>query len=317
MQSASDIKAELDYLANAPAEVETRRAEPQNALAVGTRWDCGAGVTGGDALDARPFCRALGFTGAVLIHYGWAVGDGAPEPSPDGRYFVANPLDSSEHRLLWLRAIDQPEGHWIPGTDGAGAPFWSARRPMDRIPCGRTNQARQPWRGIPQTVVEVPSVYAATWNSRGDIIFAPNNRSGLYLIKEGGGPAQAITKLDAGRTENSHRWPRFLADGRHFVFTARCTEAKNDAIYLGSLHSSETKRLLYTESQAVPIPDGLLYVREGTLFRQNLKSLQAAGEPIVLSEKVLHSTISAQAAFGASMDGRVVLTRPASSVGIL
>ena len=314
-QSASDIKAELDYLANAPAEIEPRPAEPKTLLP----WAL-AGIAGLALIAGMLWMRGRTPVQAQLpVRFSFTMdgqlADGAPEPSPDGRYFVANPLDASGHRLLWLRAIDQPEGHWIAGTDGAGAPFWSGDgRWIGFYAAGRIKKV-SPEGGVPQTVVEVPSVYSATWNSQGDMVFAPSNRSELYLIKESGAPARPITKLDSGRTENSHRWPRFLADGRHFVFTARCTEAKNNAIYLGALDSSETKRLLYTESQAAPIPDGLLFVREGTLFRQNLKSLQVAGEPIVLSERVLHNTISAQASFGASMDGRVVLTRPASSGG--
>jgi hypothetical protein len=101
----------------------------------------------------------------------------------------------------------------------------------------------------------------------------------------------------------------------HFVFTARCGEAKNNAIYIGSLGSPETRRLLYVESQAVGIPGALLFVREGTLFRQRFTGENVTGEPVAVTERVLHTTISAQAAFSASADGRVVLVRAASSGG--
>jgi len=314
-QAASDVKAELHYAAKTADAGETGRARPKalSPWAI-TGVACLALVAAGWLLRSRsaalqPLPLRFSFT------IDGQLADGAPEPSPDGGYLVANPLDSSGHRLLWIRSLDEAEGRWIPETEGAGAPFWSGDgRWIGFYASGRIKKV-SPAGGSPQSVVEVPGVFAATWNARGDIIFAPNNRSGLYLVKENGGPPQPISKLDAGRTENSHRWPQFLPDGRHFLFTARCTDAKNNAIYLASLGSPEVRRLMYTESQAVPVPGALLFVREGTLFRQNFTGESLTGEPVALSEKVLHNTISAQASFSASSNGAVVLARPASSGG--
>src|SRR5579872_7152400 len=314
-QAASDIKAELNYVANAPAAVQTWQTS------AASRWPWAIAAAACLALAVAVWLMRARFAAPpnFPIRFSFTVdgqlADDAPEPSPDGRYFAANPVDSSGHRLLWVRALDEPEGHWIPGTDGAGLPFWSGDgRWIGFYAAGRIKKV-SPTGGSPQTVVEVPGVYAATWNARGDIIFAPNNRSGLYLVKESGGSPQPITKLDARRTENSHRWVRFLSDGQHFLFTARCTEAKNNALYLGSLGSPEVRRLIYVESQAVVVPGALLFVREGTLFRQNFTGENLTGEPVVVSEKVLHSTVSVRAAFGASRSGQVVLARPASSGG--
>ncbi|HEV8416935.1 MAG TPA: protein kinase [Bryobacteraceae bacterium] len=314
-QSARDVGAELLWAGKAPS------AAGESSHAPGHRWVIAAIVILCTALLGVGFSwlRRSALPPDAPVRFALTVdgqtNDAAPEPSPDGRYMVASALDSSGKRLLWIRPVSESEGHWIAGTNGAGLPFWSGDgRWIGFFAEGRIKKI-SPAGGSPQTVVEVPGIYAASWNAAGDIVYAPNNRSGLYRIKESGGPPQALTKLDASRTENSHRWPRFLPDGRHFVFTARCTDARNNAVYLGSLDSPETRRLGYVESQVADVPGALLFVREGTLLRQAFDGDKLSGEPAAIEEHVLSNTISAQSAFGASADGRVVLIRPATSGG--
>ena len=76
------------------------------------------------------------------------------------------------------------------------------------------------------------ALLGATWNSDGVIVFAPANRSPLQRVAASSGTAQSITALDAGRNENSHRFPHFLPDGRHLLFTARSDVAGNTGVYL-------------------------------------------------------------------------------------
>src|ERR1035441_8045427 len=70
-----------------------------------------------------------------------------------------------------------------------------------------------------QKIADVPSLSKAAWGATGDIIFAPSNRSPLYHLRESGGAPRQITTLNDSRTENSHRAPVFLPDGKHFLFT--------------------------------------------------------------------------------------------------
>ena len=314
-QSARDVRAELLWAGKAPSAAGELSQPPSH------RWMIAAIVILCAALLGAGFLwlRRPASPPDVAVRFSFTVdgqtNDAAPEPSPDGRYLVASALGSSGKRLLWIRSVSEAEGHWMPGTDGAGLPFWSGDgRWIGFFADGRIKKV-SPTGGSPQTVAEVPGVYAATWNAAGDIVYAPNNRSELYRIKESGGQPRVLTKLDASRTENSHRWPRFLPDGRHFLFTARCTEAKNNAVYLGSLDSQETHRLAYVESQVADVPGALLFVREGTLLRQAFDGDKLSGEPVAVEEHVPSNTISAVSAFGASADGRVLVVRPSSSGG--
>src|SRR5205823_5503420 len=68
--------------------------------------------------------------------------------------------------------------------------------------------------GPAQNICNISSDLGATWNVAGDIVLAPWNRIALHRVSAAGGTPQQITTLDAGRQENSHRFPHFLPDGR-------------------------------------------------------------------------------------------------------
>ena len=91
--------------------------------------------------------------------------------------------------------------------------------------------------GPAQTIADLPEFQEAAWGSGGDIIYRPSNRMPLFRIRETGGPPVPLTHLDSSLTENSHRFISFLPDGRRFLFTARCAERENNALYIGSLDS--------------------------------------------------------------------------------
>ena len=89
-----------------------------------------------------------------------------------------------------------------------------------------------------------------------------------------------LTKLDSSRNEGSHRWPYFLPDGEHFLYTTRTTTTavgEGDAIYLASLDTIFIPQLLVKSPSSVEFANGhLLFAREQTLMAQpfNIESLQ-------------------------------------------
>src|SRR5262245_66588234 len=95
-----------------------------------------------------------------------------------------------------------------------------------------------------------------------------------------GGERVAITKLTQGQT--SHRSPSFLPDGRHFLYFV--TEGgQAGAVFVGTLGSEESKRVLSANAGAVYSPTGeLLFTRQGTLFRQRFDTtkLEVTGDPV-------------------------------------
>ena len=236
-------------------------------------------------------------------------------PSPDGRRIAFVAQDESSRTALWIRSLDLQAAQRIQGTEGASGPFWSpdgrfagffAQGKLKRIAISG---------GPAQNICNVQSDLGATWNSSGEIVLAPWNRTTLHRVPAAGGTPRPITTLDAGRNENSHRWPHFLPDGRHFLFTARSSVKENTAVYVGSLDSKETKRLLTTQSNAQYAPPGyLLFGREGILMAQRFdaRKLALSGEEFPILGSLDHVTPSASALFAVSADGSVLSHRDAA-----
>ena len=60
-----------------------------------------------------------------------------PVISPDGRTVAFTTMDRSGKRQLWVRPIDSLTAQPLPGTDGAGWPFWSPDSRSPRLFCRR------------------------------------------------------------------------------------------------------------------------------------------------------------------------------------
>jgi serine/threonine protein kinase len=240
--------------------------------------------------------------------------------SPDGRKvaFVARAADKM---MLFVRPIDSVSAQPLAGTEGARHPFWS---PDSRyIGFGAYPDSKlkkiDAAGGPPQTLCDFPSLFnGGTWNSKDVILFSQEkgNQSLIYRVSaEGGMPAQ-ISTLDNTRQEQSHVWPYFLPDGRHYLYLAWSKEARNRAVYIGSLDSDEKKLLMPAESMAVYAPPGfLLFQREGTLLAQAFdpERLELSGELVRLADDVLYNPGNGRAAFAVSSNGALVYrARPQS-----
>lgn len=236
--------------------------------------------------------------------------------SPDGRRVAFVAQEASGNAEIWVRSLDSQESQRIAGTEGAIGPFWSpdgqflgffAQRKLKKIALEG---------GPPQNICTTTPGLGATWSPSGDIVFNPTNRAPLMRVAAAGGTPQQLTTLDASRHENSHRWPSFLPDGRHFIFTARSNEKENTAIYIGSLDSKETKRLLTEQSNAVyAAPGYLLFGRQGTLMAQRFDAgkLELSGEPFPVAANIDQETPSANAFFSVSRDGSVITFHEATT----
>src|SRR5204862_2307071 len=115
-----------------------------------------------------------------------------------------------------------------------------------------------------QVLCDAPHGVAATCNPYGVILFSPEGFAGLYRVSSGGGTATEVTKVDASRSEWSHRWPVFLPDGRHFLFLAANFSGhyEKNEIFVGSLDSTERWPVVSASSNAAYADPGyLLYVR--------------------------------------------------------
>ncbi|MCA1631266.1 MAG: serine/threonine-protein kinase [Acidobacteria bacterium] len=176
-------------------------------------------------------------------------------------------------------------------------------------------RARLPWLvaglassgGPAQTLNEAQGNFGGSWSRDGVIIFSRRSGTGgLYRLPATGGEAVAVTVPDAARKETNHVWPYFLPDGRHFLFLARGTPRENNAIYVGSLDSKETKRLVSVDSSMAYAPQSyLLYVRENTLMAHpfDADALEMTGEAFPVAREVAANQSNARGMFSVSGDG--------------
>ncbi len=254
-----------------------------------------------------------------------SVGPELPMPSPDGRHLAFVRATGPDRRLLWIHSLDSGESRSLPGTEGAMDQIWSPDgRWIAFFADGKLKKV-SPSGGPPQTVTTVAGFQDAAWGARGDIIFRPANRQGLLRVHESGGTPSELTTLDRSLTENSHRGPFFLPDGRRFLFTNRCEQREHNALFLGSLDSGRTQRVLPLQSNAAYLPPrggsagALLYYRDGGLFAQRFDTEHVVllGEPVPVLEHVGYRAASVLAQFEASLDGSLIVSRPAGDDNLL
>jgi len=234
--------------------------------------------------------------------------------SPDGRQIVFAVSDKGGSQL-WLRTLATTTAQPLAGTEGATFPFWKpdsrsigffAAGALKRLDLGG---------GAPQTVAAASAGRGGTWNADDIILFTPNTASPLVRVPASAGPPVAVTALDR---QNSHRFPSFLPDGRHFLFYAHGTP-DTAGIHLGALDAPGTRRLTAADAAGVYLPAGpgpaeafrdggwLLWVRAGTLVAQRLDLDRQAltGDPVTLAVSVVVDASVTLAAVSASAGGAV------------
>ena len=73
--------------------------------------------------------------------------------------------------------------------------------------------------GAAVTLCEAANPRGGSWSTDGTIVFAPSTTSGLSRVRDSEKAPRAVTNPEA-KGQRTHRWPQFLPDGRHVIFTA-------------------------------------------------------------------------------------------------
>jgi hypothetical protein len=138
------------------------------------------------------------------------------------------------------------------------------------------------------------------------ILIAPNTFGGLYEVPDSGGTPKAVTKVDRSM-HTSHRWPKFLPDGRHFIYLAvnHNRDASHDGVYLGSLDGSENKRLVSSHGDAAYASGYLFFLLNDVLMAQpfDLERGELRGEQRPTVEKVVYDPTIWKSVFDVSNQG--------------
>ena len=313
-QSARDVRAALEWVTHAEAEVERARPSPR---ATGLLWTT-AGVL---ALVAAAFgflyfrqkppdAPVVRFTVSPpeTAHFTFGPEEGPegfPALSPDGHRLVFGARQAGRSRSLWLRSLDASAPLLLNGTEGGSLPFWSADGHFIGFGANGKLKKMDLSGGPAVSLADAPSFRGASWSPQGVILFAPARTGALLVIPAAGGVPTPSTVLDPSRKEQSHRWPWFLPDGRHFLYSAVSSDGEvvtsDSTIYAGSVDSRERRIVAQASSNAVYAAGYLLFLRENTLMAQpfDAKRLATTGEAVVVAEQVADSPESGRGFFSA------------------
>jgi eukaryotic-like serine/threonine-protein kinase len=325
-QTAHDVKMQLEWIAEGgsqagiPAPVSARRRVSQTVA-----WTV-AGV----------FLLAT-----IAFGVAWALRSSSPRRTlrvsimaPDGNYFRPTDLalspdgsklafaasDTGGKTQLWVRSLDSESAQPLAGTDGATQPFWSPdSRTIGFFADGKLKRMEASGGGL-QVLADAPVSRGGTWNKDGVILFAPTAASGLSKVSAAGGTVEQATALDTNKNEDSHRWPCFLPDGKHFAFLVRSGLSTGAVPIYGSVVGSKDKTLI-TETNGRPgcdQPGFLLFVRGSNLMAQPFDQgkLKLTGDPTPVVEQ-LGRDYTFTAAFAASSNGLLIAHGGGISTSVL
>jgi len=241
-----------------------------------------------------------------------------PVLSPDGRTVVFGITAETGETRLWARSLDAFTTRPLPNTRNAAFVFWSPdSREVGYFDTGKIKRIEVSTGRI-QTIGGESSAFprGGSWNDAGQILYVPDSNSGVYLV-EGDGQVRQITAPDPDVPDYSHRWPFFLPDGEHFLFTAWTNDlrvrAKHAGVFMASISGdAEPERVIPDASSAAfAAPGYLLVVRDGNLIAVPFDpdARRVTGEAKVIASGVLHNSNNGYGAFSASDEGTLVYAR--------
>ncbi len=213
------------------------------------------------------------------------------EVSPDGRF-----LAIVAENAIWVRALDEPNPVRLNGTEGATYPFWSPDSTSVAFFAGGQLRVVPRAGGVVRDICEAPRARGGAWSPRGTIVFSANSgEQGLSQVAEGGGVPTAATTLTTQSSNDAHRYPQFLPDGRRFLYLFLTGPAETAGVYVGSLDGALPVRLLdgldrarFAASPGSASAGHLLFRRNATLMAQafDSSSLTLSGPAIAVASDV-------------------------------
>ena len=215
--------------------------------------------------------------------------------SPDGKrlLFTAPIAQASGAVMAWVRPLDSLTAREFPIPGAAGWVFWSPDGRYIAFWNAGTLKKMEVSGGHPVTIGQF-SLHSrgGTWSQFDVILFAAFKPGPIYRIPAQGGTPEAVTRIEESRGEIGHRWPFFLPDGQHFLYSARVsldgTHDEANTIRVSSLDGRTNKFLVYADSNATYAQGYLLFVRNHRLMAQQFDSatLSTTRDAVAIAEPI-------------------------------
>jgi serine/threonine protein kinase len=310
-QSAADVRAELKWTETSSSTmkaIKSKHHQPWKWIAaVAAALLLGLAV--GALLRPAPSAELIQASllgpdnGSMIL----GRDDGSlPNLSPDGRTVVFTAIQGGK-KAIYRRSLDSAKAAKISGTEDGYYPFWSPdARSIGFFSNGRLRRVDIS-SGVVTDLAPAINGRGGSWGSDGSIIFSPDYRSELYLVPAVGGTVQKVTQLSPEHT--SHRWPTFLPDGKHFVFSAINHSVQfgpQNGVYLGALGSKDVTRLVQSLTQGTVAGNYLFYLHDQNLVAQRLNGSKIEGDPQLIASGVQSDPDTWTGAFSVNDSGALV-----------
>ena len=323
-QSAHDLKLQLEWIRESSGISQSQMAQTGPTTAASPSRRKTASIILATAACALLVAGAL----AYLVR---------PQPAPADRLEFTIPLQeemshmalSADGRMLAFVSPDAATGanmvrvqrvgapaiSVLPGTEGASYPFWS---PDDAyvgfFADGKLKKIAVSG-GAPQILATAATGRGGAWGRRGVIVFSPQAAGWLWKVNADGSNLASLTdKIFDGSRIVSHRWPVFLPDGEHLLFstltfTNNTTDDDFRGIYLGSL-AGTAKRIAPTAFSNPGYANGyLFYLDDKKALRAALLDLakeSVSGDSYVVADQVGFQPSVFWGAFSVAENGTIV-----------
>ena len=229
--------------------------------------------------------------------------------SPDGKFIAFVAVDSSGNIKLWVRPVNSLAARPVADVTNSVYPFWS---PDSKYIAYFANQRLMKLSlddGISVALCNAESGRGGSWSKNGVIVFSPTPESGLFEIPETGGEPRELLKP----TDNtlSLRWPFFLPDGKHFLYSTQHSQSGSsaaDGIYVSSLDGGKPKELVNVSSNSQYADGYLFYVSQSILLARQFDpgSLEFSGDARSIAQNVQYYDVRISGTYSVSTRGTLI-----------
>lgn len=326
-QNAADVARELRWVASAPSTSIAAVPElPRNPLRERLLW---AAVALLAVLLASSVWLSLRGREPVRVLRSYLppppasgfdfTGDfsGPPAIAPDGAAVAFCARGGKDQDSIWVQSFSDLAAHKLEGTEGSSFPFWSADGAfLGFFADGHLKKIASS--GGPVTVLaNAPNARGGSWNQDNVIIYEPDYRDSLWRISANGGTPVRLTRFEGGK-HTTHRWPRFLPDGKHFLFFATNHSGNSEqGIYFGSLQDGSYRRVADSDSQPQYASGYLLYHLQSQLLAQKFDPVKGvvSGDPVTVVNFAEYDAGTWHTTFSVSDNGLLVYEPGSKTLG--
>jgi serine/threonine-protein kinase len=328
MQSAVDLRWQLEELARTDPHILRRRTTPQRPAA-----------------RRMGLVAALGVVAAALVAAAWFGGGGEPATAVGDRRIVRLTVDVPKGQVIVpefnshialspdgtqlafttlpgpvsIRRLDTLESYVLETTKAPGfrgAPLFSPDGAALSFIEGNTifSSSRPFFKaalsgGAPVTLAEYDAFHRGAWASDGRIYWTARYPGGIVRMSDRGGAAEPVTELDLLQGERSHRFAHLLPGEQSLLYTAGFDgiDTYDDArIAVWDLKSRSAKTLIVGGTSAAYSPSGhIVYARAGKLLAVPFDAArnEVTGAPVNVLDGVVTSADTGAAEFSLSQRG--------------